>query len=81
MIYKLMGAAVAATLVFAAAPVAHAAQKLPTIGSVEKRDVVERNQIRKKQVQQNTRKPMFEPIFAPFYKGKDAPLNGSSRSY
>lgn len=44
------------------------------LGSVEKRDVWERDRVRRQQIRQNAGTPMYEPFFHPFYRGKNAPI-------
>lgn len=46
---------------------------LPSIGSYEQRDVRERERVRRVQVNQNRNNNLFEPLFAPLYKGYNSP--------
>lgn len=50
------------------------------LGSVEKRDVWERDRVRRQQIRQNAGTPMYEPFFHPFYRGKNAPIPTMKRA-
>ena len=86
MISKTLGiAALAATFMLPAALPAHATststKPLPAIGSYEQRDVLEREKVRRKQVQANRQNGLFEPIFAPLYKGYNSPVQKVERAF
>jgi len=54
---------------------------LPPIGSEEQRDVLEREKMRRKQVQQNRGNGLVEPIFAPLYQGHNSPGQKLKRAF
>jgi len=86
MISKTIGiAALAATFVLPIAIPAHATststKPLNPNCCKEQQDVVEREQIRRQQVRQNRGNGLFEPIFAPLYKGSQSPVQKVKRTF
>ncbi|MCS0497314.1 hypothetical protein [Ancylobacter mangrovi] len=54
---------------------------LPKIGSYEQRDVLERERVRRKQVQDNRHNGLFEPLTAPLYQGRNSPVQRVERAF
>ncbi|MBS7545461.1 hypothetical protein [Ancylobacter oerskovii] len=54
---------------------------LPAIGSEEQKEVRERERVRRQQVRQNSHNGLFEPIFAPLYKGYNSPGQKVKRTF
>ena len=70
---KMLGAVAAAVTLIAAIPVAEAASRPKFGDSVEVRDKREHERVRRQQVKQRGKKPVYEPIFSPLYKGHNSP--------
>ena len=54
---------------------------LPAIGNDDQHEVRERERVRRIQVRQNRNNGLFEPIFAPLYKGYNSPGQKIKRTF
>lgn len=81
-----LAAASAATLLTFAMPTIPASARVPgeqaqKLGSDDKRDVWERDRVRRQQIRQNAGTPMYEPFFAPLYEGRNSPAQSIKRTF
>ncbi|WP_029354453.1 hypothetical protein [Bosea sp. 117] len=86
MIRKSLSMALAAAILVTSVPVAFAQSPASPIdkkfgASVERRDSIEHEKVRRQQVRQNSGHSLFEPIFHPLYKGKNAPTQQVKRAF
>ncbi len=83
----LISAAIAAAVLTFTVPTAHADpqgprnQRYNADQDTRRAELLEREQVRRKQVRQNANRPVYQPLFHNLYQGHNSPVQRTKRAF